>query len=154
MITSPSQIRNDLRRAREIASSTAQRPTRDESRTRLEAIRMRDEAWGAEHLNDSGYIHGGPVPLTPTYFQVFEEFEAKLRLITDPTQPNHRGRSGQADHERVGATAVHFDDSGLGMVLIGMPGLENASHAIRSSSPGSASCTNSGLFQTAMSGCS
>ncbi len=41
VITSPSQIRNDLRRAREIVSSTAQRPTRDDSRTRLEAIRMR-----------------------------------------------------------------------------------------------------------------
>ena len=62
VITSPAQIRNDLRRAREIVSSTAQRPARDESRTRLESIRMRDEAWREAHRNDPGYSPSRPVP--------------------------------------------------------------------------------------------
>jgi hypothetical protein len=67
----PARIQNDVNRARAVLSSVAKRATRAEQRTTLDALRSRDDARRAEHRNDRDYRPNHPLPLKPTYYEIF-----------------------------------------------------------------------------------
>jgi hypothetical protein len=83
VVKTPARIQNEILRAREILSNVAKRATRAEGRTRLDALRLRDEAWRAEHRDDRDYRASQLPPLTPTYFQMFDEYETRSRRSPD-----------------------------------------------------------------------
>ena len=62
--------------------------------------------------------------MNPTYFQVFEEYEARVKAIPDPTTLIIVGKADRLSINSFEQLRSIFDGSGLGLGLIGMPGIE------------------------------
>jgi len=115
----------------------ARRPIRLESEQQLEAIRRRDEDHAAELFTKHDWLNEPFPKLQPTYGEVAREYGIKDARIADPTTLiliDEADRLRMASLEQVRAI---FDASGVGIVLIGMPGLEKRLGATRSSTRGS-----------------
>ena len=62
--------------------------------------------------------------MNPTYFQVFEEYEARVKAIPDPTTLIIVDEADRLSINSFEQLRSIFDGSGLGLGLIGMPGIE------------------------------
>jgi len=62
--------------------------------------------------------------IDPTYFQTFEHFQALKRAVPDPTTLILVDEADRLHMNSLEAIRSIFDDGGIGMVLIGMPGIE------------------------------
>jgi hypothetical protein len=93
-------------------------------RATLDKLRVRDEQWRQAHRDDSGYRSSQVPPLEPTCLRAFEEYETKTRSIPDPTTLVMVDEADRLRMSSLEQLRSIFDASGLGMVLIGMPGIE------------------------------
>jgi DNA transposition AAA+ family ATPase len=124
VVNAPGNIATDIRIARDTLKDLARRPLRLEKEQRLESIRRRDE----EHREEIHYKHdwlSEPFPeLQPTYGEVAKEYIIKDTQMRDPTTlilVDEADRLRMASLEQVRAI---FDSGEIGLILIGMPGLE------------------------------
>ena len=124
VINTPSRIELDTRRTREKIMEVALRPIRRQATDALAAIRLRDEAHRKEVLNKPGCSPCDPPPADPTYFTTFEHFEAMKRAVPDPTTLILVDEADRLQMNSLETMRSIFDEGEIGMVLIGMPGIE------------------------------
>lgn len=124
VINGPGNIAADIRHARDTLKDLARRPLRMEKEQKLESIRRRDEEHQSTLLWKDDWL-SEPLPeLHPTYGEVAKEYVIKDVQLRDPTTLiviDEADRLRMASLEQVRAI---FDDQEIGLVLIGMPGLE------------------------------
>lgn len=124
VVNAPRNISSGIRFARDTLKDLARRPLRLEREQQLEAIRQRDEEHHAELLTKHDWLSEPFPELQPMYGEVAKEYGLKDAGIADPTTLiliDEADRLRMASLEQVRAI---FDASEVGIVLIGMPGLE------------------------------
>ena len=102
----------------------ALRPIRQQAAVALEEIRLRDEARRREILNRPGCSPCDPPAPDPSYFKTFEHFEALKRAVPDPTTLILVDEADRLQMNSLEAMRSIFGEGGIGLVLIGMPGIE------------------------------
>lgn len=124
VVNTPARVQSEIRTTRERLKELALRPIRQEASDTLDAIRVRDAAKRAEIMNKPSCSPCDPPPVDPTYFQTFERFQALKRAVPDPTTLILVDEADRLHMNSLEAMRSIFDDGGIGMVLIGMPGIE------------------------------
>lgn len=120
----PSRVESDIRKGRESLMEVALRPIRQQATVALAEIRLRDEARRREILNKPGCSPCDPPAVDPTYFQTFERFEALKKAAPDPTTLILIDEADRLQMNSLETMRSIFDQGRIGMVLIGMPGIE------------------------------
>jgi len=124
VVNSPGRIEADVGQSREQLRGLARRPVPLEVAAKLASIRQRDEQHAQRALYNHDWLKG-PIPkLRPTYVQVSRKYGEKEDRIGDPTSLiviDEADRLRMASLEQVCAI---FDAQEIGLILIGMPGLE------------------------------
>ena len=125
VVNTPNTIDNDIHRSRANLKELAKQPLLRERTERLDLIRQRDQEHQRNAFVTCDWVNRETVPqLQPTFGQVVEEFADKERQIEDPTTLiviDEADRLRMAALEQVRAI---FDAGEIGLILIGMPGLE------------------------------
>lgn len=124
VVNTPARVQSDIRTTRERLKEVALRPIHREATDTLEAIRLRDKAHRAEIMNKPGCSPCDPPPVDPSYFETFERFQALKRAVPDPTTLILVDEADRLHMNSLEVIRSIFDDGGIGMVLIGMPGIE------------------------------
>jgi hypothetical protein len=124
VINTPSRVAADLGRAREKLTGIAVRPIEQEARTVLETIRLRDEARRREILERPGCSPCDRPAMDPIYFQTYQYYQARQREVSDPTTLIVVDEADRLQMNSIEQVRSIFDDGDMGMILIGMPGIE------------------------------
>jgi DNA transposition AAA+ family ATPase len=124
VINTPSRIASDLARARERMAGIARRPIEREATAVLEAIRVRDEARRREILDKPGSSPCDRPAVDPVYFQTYQTYQARKKEVADPTSLIVVDEADRLQMNSLEQMRSLFDSGGVGLVLIGMPGIE------------------------------
>lgn len=124
VINTPGRIATELGKAPSRLTAIAIRPIEQEERIALEEIRVRDEARRREILEKPGSSPCDRPTIDPIYFQTYQSYKAKKKQVADPTSLIVVDEADRLQMNSLEQMRSIFDDGHLGMILIGMPGIE------------------------------
>jgi hypothetical protein len=87
-------------------------------------IRIRDEARRREILNKPGCSPCVRPAVDPAYFQTYQTCQARKKEIADPTSLIVVDEADRLQMNSLEQMRSLFDSGAIGMILIGMPGIE------------------------------
>ncbi len=124
VINTPGRIAADLVKARSKLTAIAIRPIEQEERVALEEIRVRDEARRREIMEKPGSSPCDRPAVDPIYFQTYQSYKAKKKQVADPTSLIVIDEADRLQMNSLEQMRSIFDEGFMGMILIGMPGIE------------------------------
>jgi DNA transposition AAA+ family ATPase len=124
VVNTPSRVASDLDRARERLTGIAVRPIEREANTVLETLRLRDEARRREILERPGCSPCDRPAVDPIYFQTYQYYKARKKEVSDPTTLIVVDEADRLHMNSLEQVRSVFDSGDMGMILIGMPGIE------------------------------
>ena len=124
VINTPGRIAADLVKARSRLTAIATRPIEQEERVALEEIRIRDEARRREIMEKPGSSPCDRPAVDPIYFQTYQFYKAKKKQVADPTSLIVVDEADRLQMNSLEQMRSIFDEGFMGMILIGMPGIE------------------------------
>jgi DNA transposition AAA+ family ATPase len=124
VINSPGQISSDIYRLRSRLRSLAREPLRRKAAQKLKQIDIRDAKYFEEVFVTHDWLSGPAPKLKPTYTAVSEKDVTKEKRIGDPTRLILVDEADRLKIVSLEQMRAIFDAGGIGLVLIGMPGIE------------------------------
>jgi AAA domain-containing protein len=124
VVNTPSSIDSGIRRTRERLRDLSIRPLRLEKSEQLSFIRERDHKQQTIFVDNQDWLRGPLLELSPAFGEVAAEYSERERRFPDPTSLI---LVDEADRLRIGTleqVRTIFDEAQIGLILIGMPGLE------------------------------
>jgi AAA domain-containing protein len=123
VVNTPREIEREIPKLRDLLRDFRQEPIRREETRRLKQIQKRDADHRDSFFSDYDWFSEKLPTLKPTFGQVCRKYSDKQRAIGDPTQLI---LVDEADRLKMASLQMRsiFDSGGIGLVLIGMPGIE------------------------------
>jgi DNA transposition AAA+ family ATPase len=124
IINTPRQIEDDIQRLRDRLKRLAFEPLRREEDQQLRRINQRDKEAEAEAFVTHDWLSSPMPKCKPTYAEVAEVYRTKEKALGEPTKLILVDEADRLKMTSLEQFRAIFDEGNLGLVLIGMPGLE------------------------------
>jgi hypothetical protein len=124
VVSSPRQIDSDLHRLRERLLDLRREPLRREHAAAVEAARRREEEWRASLYDRDWLSEPSPPAPEPSYSQIAYNYANRRQAVADPTRLIVIDETDRLNLTGLEQIRDIYDRGRLGVILIGMPGLE------------------------------
>lgn len=128
VVSTPKSVDGDISKARSVLDRIAREPLRREHKAVFDRKQQQYETERAKYFANGDWMNlfgeQKPPPLQPAYDELSRAFSEREKTITDPTSLIMIDEADRLKMASLEAARDVFDRSQIGLILIGMPGIE------------------------------